>query len=85
MHKDIKDFKTQLRGRQLELQKKKNKNSFYKQNNNSHVLHACLHISLSFLHYDVKMPNFAFYGVRKQATTNWFLFLNMNIVPRNLR
>ena len=72
MHKDIKDFKTQLRGRQRELQKKKKKkkNSFYKQNNNSHVLHACLHISLSFLHYDVKMPNFAFYGVRKQATTN---------------
>ena len=71
MHKDIKDFKTQLRGRQLELQNKKTKKtSFYKQNNNSHVLHACLHISLSFLHCDVKMPNFAFYGVRKQATTN---------------
>ena len=71
MHKDIKDFKTQLRGRQRELQKKKQKkNRFYKQNNNSHALHACLHISLSFLHYDVKMPNFAFYGVHKQATTN---------------
>ena len=26
-----------------------------------------------FLHdYDVKMPNFAFYGVRKQATTKFY-------------
>ena len=35
-----------------------------------HVHQAFLHISLSFLHdYDVKMPNFTFYGGRKQATT----------------
>ena len=34
------------------------------------VHHALLYIS--FLHdYDVKMPNFAFYGVRKQATTKF--------------
>ena len=34
------------------------------------VHQAFLHISLSFLHdYDVKMPNFTFYGGRKQATT----------------
>ena len=70
MHKDIKDFKPTTRTATRTSKKKKKKNSFYKQNNNSHVLHACLHISLSFLHYDVKMPNFAFYGVRKQATTN---------------
>ena len=32
-----------------------------------------------FLHdYDVKMPNFMLYGVRKQATTKCFLFLNKN-------
>ena len=34
------------------------------------VHHALLYSS--FLHdYDVKMPNFAFYGVRKQATTKF--------------
>ena len=36
----------------------------------SHVHHTFLYISFPFLHdYDVKMPNFAFYGGRKQATT----------------
>ena len=36
----------------------------------SHVHHAFLYIFFLFLHdYDVKMPNFAFYGGRKQATT----------------
>ena len=35
-----------------------------------HVHHACLYISSLFFHdYDVNMPNFAFYGGRKQATT----------------
>ena len=35
-----------------------------------HVHHAFLYISLPFLNdYDVKMPNFAFYGGHKQATT----------------
>ena len=34
-----------------------------------HVHHAFLYISLPLLHdYDVKMPNFTFYGGRKQAT-----------------
>ena len=32
--------------------------------------HAFLYISLRSLHdYEVKMPNFTFYGGRKQATT----------------
>ena len=36
----------------------------------SHVHHNFLYISFPFLHdYDVKMPNFPFYGGRKQATT----------------
>ena len=36
------------------------------------VHHAFLYISLPALHdYDVKMPNFAFYGVRKQPTTKF--------------
>ena len=37
------------------------------------VHHAFLYISFPFLHdYDVKMPNFAFYGGRKQATTKFY-------------
>ena len=36
-----------------------------------HVQQTFLYISLSSLHdYDVKIPNFTFYGGRKQATTN---------------
>ena len=36
------------------------------------VHHAFLYISLPSLHdYDVKMPNFTFYGGRKQATMNF--------------
>ena len=38
-----------------------------------HMHHAFLYISLLFLHdYDVKMPNFAFYGGRKQATMTFY-------------
>ena len=38
-----------------------------------HVHHAFLYISFLFLHdFDVKMPNFAFYGGRKQATTKFY-------------
>ena len=49
----------------------------------SHVHHTFLYISFPFLHdYDVKMPNFAFYGGHKQAATK-FLFFN-NLVPRVL-
>ena len=44
--------------------------------------HAFLYISLPLLHdYDVKMPNFALYGGGKQATTKFFLFLNLSAVP----
>ena len=39
----------------------------------SHVHHTFLYISFPFLHdCDVKMPNFAFYGGRKQATTKFY-------------
>ena len=38
-----------------------------------HVHHTFLHISFPFLHdYDVKMPNFAFYGGRKQPTKKFY-------------
>ena len=37
-----------------------------------HVHHAFLYISLPSLHnYGVKMPNFTFYGGRKQAKTTF--------------
>ena len=39
----------------------------------SHVHHAFLYISFLFLHdYDVKMPNFALFGGRKQATAKFY-------------
>ena len=38
-----------------------------------HMHHTFLSISFPFLHdYDVKIPNFAFYGERKQATTKFY-------------
>ena len=40
---------------------------------NSHVHHTFLYISFPLLNdCDVKMPNFAFYGGRKQATTKFY-------------
>ena len=39
-----------------------------------HVQHAfCKFLCPSLYGYDVKMPNFTFYGGRTQATTNFFL------------
>ena len=57
--------------RQRELQQN---NRFNKQNNNFARAPCFLYISLPvFFHdYDVKMPNFAFYGGRKQATTKFY-------------
>ena len=44
-----------------------------KQNNNFARVSHFLYISFPFLHdYDVKMPNFAFYRGRKQATTIFY-------------
>ena len=52
-----------------------------------HVHHAFIFaFFLPFLHdYDIKMPNFAFYGERKQATTKFIFFslLNLDMVPYN--
>ena len=49
----------------------------------SRVHHAFWYIYFLFLQdYDVKMPNLAFYGRRKQATTKFFfLFLSLDMVP----
>ena len=69
MSPGIRDFKIQRRGRQREHKK----NGLISKTTTSHVHHTFLYISFPFLHdYDVKMPNFAFYGGRKQATTNFF-------------
>ena len=50
-----------------------------------HVHHAFLYISLPSPHdYGVKIPNFTFYGGRKQATTNFsFSFKTWVWSPRN--
>ena len=46
--------------------KKKKTKGLINQTTTSHVHHTFLNISFPFLHeYDVKMPNFAFYGGRK--------------------
>ena len=67
------DFKIQRRGRQRERQKKTK--GLINKTTTSHVHHTFLYISFPFLHdYDVKMPNFAFYGGRKQATTKFYFF-----------
>ena len=53
--------------------KKKKTPGLICQTTTSRVHHTFLYISLPFLHhYDVKMPNFAFYGERKQATTKFY-------------
>ena len=54
----------------------KNKIGLLRKTTTLHVHHAFLYISLPSLHdYDVKMPNYKFYGGRKQATTNLFFSL----------
>ena len=61
-------FKIQWRGRQ---EHKKTKRS-YKQKQNFALASRLLVHFLPFLHdYDVKLPNFAFYGLSKQATTKF--------------
>ena len=67
---DNRDFKIQRRGRQRE--RKKN-NRLNRQKTTSQMHHTFLYIYFPFLHdYDVKMPNFALYGGRKQATTKFY-------------
>ena len=63
-------FKIQRRGRQQERNKTI---GFIGKTTTLHVLHAYWYISLAFLHdYDMKMPNLAFYGLYKQATTKFY-------------
>ena len=51
----------------------KKNNWFNEQNNNFARASHFLYISFPFLHdFDVKMPNFAFYVGRKQATTKFY-------------
>ena len=62
-------FEIQWRGRQ---ERKKTK-SLYKQKQNFALASRLLVHFLPFLHdYDVKLPNFAFYGLCKQATTKFY-------------
>ena len=49
----------------------------------SHVHHTFLYISLPFLHdNDLKVPSFAFYGERKQATTKFYFSFWTGYSPR---
>ena len=49
-------------------------NRFNKYTNYLHAHHTFTYISSPFLHeYDVKIPHFAFYGERKQATTRSYM------------
>ena len=69
--RENRDFKIQRRGRQRERQKKTI--GLISKTTTLHVHHTFWYISFPFLHdYDVKMPNFAFYGGRKQATTKFY-------------
>ena len=68
------DFNIQRSGRQRERQKKKKKQLVFKISETSTLrFHAFFVHFFPILHdYDVKMPNFAFYGGRKQATTTFY-------------
>ena len=67
------DFNIQPSGRQQERQKKKKKKKNQLVFKISETSTLFLYISFLFLHdYDVKMPNFASYGARKQATTTFY-------------
>ena len=72
------DYEYPTTRRKRELQQN---NRFNKQTNNfarASRFYFC--ISLPFLHdYDVKMPNFAFYGERKQATTKFILLFALEL------
>ena len=72
------DYEYPTTRRQRELQQN---NRFNKQNNNfARASRFDFCISLAFLHdYDVKMPNSAFYGERKQATTKFILLFALEL------
>ena len=65
----IKGFEMPRRRRQRERQKGNRLNS---ETRTLHVYHAFLYISFPLLQdYDGKIPNFTFYGGRKQATVSF--------------
>ena len=71
LEEENRDFEDPTTRRQRELQKIIGLRS---KTTTSHVHHTLFYISMPFMHnYDLKMPNFAFYGERKQATTNFSL------------
>ena len=45
--------------------------------------HFLVHFFAVLRDYAVKLPNFTFYGGRKQATRKFILFLNLNMILRN--
>ena len=49
-----------------------------------HVQHTFLYISLRHCDYGVKIPNFTFYGRRKQATTNFSFSFKTECGPQEI-
>ena len=73
----------QRRGQQRDRQKKKI--DLISKTTTLHVHNTFLYISSQFLRdYDVKMPNFAFYGGREQATTNFISVSEIEYGPLKL-
>ena len=64
------------------IQRQEGNENFNKTKNNNFARASRFYfcISLPFLHdYDVKMPNSAFYGERKQATTKFILLFALEL------
>ena len=70
------DFKLQRHNGNEDVKKNNRFDNIISKTTTWHVYHTFLNISLPFLHhYEVKAPNFAFCGERKQATTKFYFSL----------
>ena len=69
----------------MQWQKDRKKTALVSKTTTLHVCHTLLYISLPFLHnYNLKMPNFAFYGEHKQAMIKFYSQnLNLDMVHTN--
>ena len=77
------DFRIQRRGRKRERQKTI---GLISRTTTSHEHRNFLYISFPFLQdYDVKVPNFAFYGGRKQQERNFISLSELEFGPLKFR
>ena len=79
---NIRDFRIHQRDGDKNAKKE---NTFNKQNNNlAHASHLFVQFFAIFAQLCLAMPNFAFYGERKQTLTKFiFLFLHLDMVLKN--